>query len=62
MFQVYSKVIQLYICIFCRFFFITGYYKILNIVPYAIQQVLVYFIYPDVYLLILIYPFLPSPL
>ena len=39
LFQVYSKVIQLYICIFFRFFFITGYYKILNIVPYAIQQV-----------------------
>ena len=38
MFQVYSKVIQLYTYIFFfRFFSIIGYYKILNIVPSAIQ-------------------------
>ena len=34
----YNKVIQLYIYIFFLIlFFITGYYKILNIVPCAIQ-------------------------
>ena len=39
MFQVYSKVIQLYIYIFFfyRFFPIIGYYKILDIVSCAIQ-------------------------
>ena len=43
MFQVYSKVIQLYICVcvyiyifFFRFFSIIGYYKILNLAPCAI--------------------------
>ena len=41
MFQVYSKVIQLYICeyiyrFFFRFFSFIGYYKILNTVPCAI--------------------------
>ena len=39
-FQVYRKVMQLYICIhlfFFIFFSIIGYYKILNIVPCAIQ-------------------------
>ena len=38
-FQVYSKVIQ-----FLDFFSIAGFYEILNIVPCAIQRVLVYFI------------------
>ena len=34
MFQVYNKVIQLYICtLFLRLFFITGYYQILPIGP-----------------------------
>ena len=39
MFQVYSKVIQLYIYIysFFRFFSIVGYYRILNLVPCATQ-------------------------
>ena len=49
MFQVYSKVIQLYIYLYIiyiykdintflfRFFSIIGYYKILSIVPCAIQ-------------------------
>ena len=41
MFQVYSNVVQLYIyniyIFFSRFFSIIGYYKILNIVPCAIQ-------------------------
>ena len=37
MFQMYSKVIQLYIYILFRFFSIIVYYKILNIVPCAIQ-------------------------
>ena len=44
MFQVYSKVIQLYRYIhiylhifFFRFFSTVGYYKVLNIVPYVIQ-------------------------
>ena len=42
MFQVYSKVTQLYIHIFVfRFFSIMGYYKILSIVLCAIQQVLI---------------------
>ena len=50
-FKGYSKVIQFYIHIylylfFFRFFSIIDYYKILNIVPWAIQQVfVVYFIY-----------------
>ena len=61
MFQVYSKVTQLYtlyiyiyiyiyVCIFVlRFLSIIGYYKILNIVPWAIYYVLaVYFIYLSV--------------
>ena len=39
-FQVYSKVIHLYICVF-RLFSIIGYCKILSIVPCATQQVLV---------------------
>jgi len=45
-FQVYSNVIQLYVyvcvCVnfFFRFFSIIGYYKILNLVPCAMQQVL----------------------
>ena len=42
MFQLYNKMIQLYVCIYIyvflfRFFSIIGYYKILNIVPCAIQ-------------------------
>ena len=38
LFQAYSKMIQLYICIsFFKFFSIIGYYKMLNIVPCAIQ-------------------------
>ena len=38
MFQVHNKVIQLYIyMLFLILFFITGYYKILTIVPCAIQ-------------------------
>ena len=45
-FQVYSKMIQLYIYIFFfRSFSIIGYYKILNIVPCAIQQVLVVYLF-----------------
>ena len=36
MIQVYSKMIQLYIFSF-RFFSILGHYKVLNIVPCAIQ-------------------------
>ena len=64
-FQVYSKVTQLYIYILFQIFSIIGYYKILSIVPCAIQQA------PDVYLCyiqqcayvnpkLLIYP-LPRP-
>ena len=48
MFQVYSKVIQLYIYIFIlffRLFSIIGYYKILSIVPCAIQKVLVVYLF-----------------
>ena len=42
LYKVYNKVILLYICVciyifFFRFFSIIGYYKILNIVPCAIQ-------------------------
>ena len=43
------------ICIYIlfRFFFILGYYRILNIVSYTVQQILVvYFIYSGIYLLI----------
>ena len=48
-----QKVIQLLCILFFRFFFITGYYKILSIVPCAIQYVLgVYFIYSNVYLFV----------
>ena len=37
-FQVYSRLIQLYIYIFFfRFFSIIGYYKVLKIVPCAVQ-------------------------
>ena len=39
----YSNVIQLYI--FLDFFSITGYYKILSVVPCAIQQVLVGYLF-----------------
>ena len=39
----YSKVIQLYICIFfLRVFSIMGFYKILNIVPYAVRRSLLF--------------------
>ena len=52
-FQVYSKVIQLYIHIyFFRFFSLIGYYKILSIVPCAISLLFIYFIYSSVYLLV----------
>ena len=46
LFQVYSKMIQLYIptYIFFRFFSLIGYYKILSIVSRAAQQVLVLYI------------------
>ena len=47
-FQVYSKVIQLYIHIylfFFRFFSHIGYYRVLNRVPCAIQQVLVDYLF-----------------
>ena len=39
MFQVHSKVIQLhkYTLLFLKLFSIIGYYKILTIVPYAVQ-------------------------
>ena len=66
-FQVYSKVIQLYIYIFpFRFFSLIGYYKILSIVPCAIQWVLVgylFFIKYCVYVnpKLLIYPSPPPP-
>ena len=36
-FLLYSKVIQLYIYIFFRFFSIIGYYRVLTIVPCATQ-------------------------
>ena len=39
-FHVYAKMFQLHIFVF-RLFFIIGYYKILNIIPCVIQQVLV---------------------
>ena len=49
----YSKVIQLFIYIyFFRLLFIRGYYKILNTVPCAIQQILLYFIYSGTHLLV----------
>ena len=48
----YSRVIQLYIDIYFRFFSIIGYYKIFSTVPCAIQWVLVYFVYGGVYMLI----------
>ena len=42
----YGKVIQLYINIFFyRFFSVTGYYKILHVVPYAKQEDLVFILY-----------------
>ena len=53
-FQVYSRVIQMYIMyfavIFFRLFSLISYYKILNIVPHALQQVLIcnYFIHCEV--------------
>ena len=52
----YSKVIQLYIYtyiaytyqyIYFRFFYIIGYYKILNIVSCAIQEVLLFIYFID---------------
>ena len=48
-----DSVIYIYI-LFFRFFAIIGYYKILNIVPCALPQVLlfIYFIYSSLYLLI----------
>ena len=45
-FQLYSKVIQLYIY---TFFFSVGYYKTLNIVPYIIQYVFIAYWYIVVY-------------
>ena len=46
---VYSKLINLYthtyIYIYFRFFFIIGYYKIVNIVSYAVELVLIYLVY-----------------
>ena len=55
-FQVYSKVIQLYVYIFFfRFFYIIGYYKILNLVPCAVYSrslLIIYFICSSMYLLI----------
>ena len=42
MFQVYGKVIQLYIFLF-RFFSIKSYYRILNIVPCTIQCFYIYY-------------------
>ena len=36
--HMYSKMIQLYIYIFFRFFSLIGYYKILSRVPCAVQQ------------------------
>ena len=50
-FQVYSKVIQLYICMYlflCRFHSHLGYYRILSRVPCATQQV--YFKHSSVYM------------
>ena len=45
--------IQLFIYIFFfRLLFIRGYYKILNTVPCAIQQILLYFIYSGTHLLV----------
>ena len=44
----YSKVIQLYIYMysfFFRVFSIIGYYKILNVIPYATQWVLVGYLF-----------------
>ena len=42
----YGKVIQLYINIFFyRFFSVTGYYKILHVVPYAKQEDFVFILY-----------------
>lgn len=43
-FQVYSTVILLYIFFF-RFFSFIGYYKILNIVPCAVEKVLVGYLF-----------------
>ena len=52
----YSKVIQLYVYIlFFRFFSIIGYYKILSIVPCAIQYrslLVICFVYSSRYMLI----------
>ena len=44
MFLVYSKVIQFYIYIYL-FFFIIGYYKILNILPCAVQEDFVVYLF-----------------
>ena len=41
----YGKVIQLYIYIFYRLFSVIGYYKILRIVPCAIQEDLVVYLF-----------------
>ena len=67
LFQVYNKVIQLYICIFFfRFFSIISYYKILNIVRCAISRssLSIYFICSSVLsvnpILLIYLP--PSPL
>ena len=48
--------------LFFRFFSHIGHYSVLSRVPCALQQVLVYFIYRSVYMLIQIYPFLLPPL
>ena len=74
-FQVYSKVIQLCMCIylfFFRFFSHLGYYRILSIVPCAIQQFLVVYLfyipilYSDIILILCFLSLLfyesPSPL
>ena len=45
MFQVYSKVIQLYVDIFLQIFSTVGYYEILTIVLCALQGILVYLFY-----------------
>ena len=41
----YDKAILTYVILYLRFFSIIGYYKILNIAPYAMQEVLVVYLW-----------------
>ena len=64
-FQVYSKVVRLYVCVsvFCFILFTIVYYKVLNIglVLYSRFLLLICLIYGRVYLLISYSQFFPFP-